>query len=149
MCYCTHLLLTISICKAVQVVESRKNLGCYYTSILRRSNHTGDKKKLGKSTTNLYYPIGSTFGDACVKARIKSSSSNSRTKAKDVAAAIKANQSLTNHVLTMVSETDPPVMTLTNGVHSEEILICTSRYPISPLASILTIGEDNDLVSGK
>ena len=147
MCYCTHLLL--SNWKAVRVVESRKNLGCYYVSILRRSNHTGVKKTLGrKPSTDLYYPIGSTFGDACVKARIKSSSSNSRTKAKDVAAAIKANQSLTNHVLTMVSETDPPVMTLTNG-GVQENLICTSQYPISPIASLLMIDEDDDLVSGK
>ena len=144
------LIFFLSICKAVRFVESRKNLGTFYVSILRRSNHTGLKKRLGKSpsTTNVYYPIGSTFGKACAQARIKSSSSNSRTKAKDVAAAIKANQSLTNHVLTMVSETDPPVMTLTNG-GVQENLICTSQYPISPLASLLMIDEDDDLVSGK
>ena len=99
----------------------------------------------------MFYPIGSTFGDDCAKARVASSRSvSSKLKNEDVAAAIKANQSLMNQAITMVLETDPPEMKINlSGVHKDALLICTSRYSISPIASLLMIDEDDDLVSRK
>ena len=99
----------------------------------------------------MFYPIGSTFGDDCAKARVASSRSvSSKLKNEDVAAAIKANQSLMNQAITMVLETDPPEMEINlSGVHKDALLICTSQYPISPIASLLMIDEDDDLVSRK
>ena len=151
---CTHLIL--SICKAVRVVASKgSNVSWYYVSIARRSSHTGKKKNLGQSPnkSTVYYPvgsIGSTFADDLKKARIKSSNVESKLKAEDVAAEIRGDPSLMKHALTMVSETDPPVMTLTSGGGGvQENLICTSQYPISPIASLLMIDEDDDLVSRK
>ena len=148
---CVVLISFLSICKAVRVVESSKKPGCYYVSIACRSSHTGVKKKLGRNpSTDLYYPIGSTFGDACGKAGVKSSSRESKTKAKDVAAAIRGKPTLMNQATTMVLETDPPEMKINlSGVHKDALLICTSQYPISPIASLLMIDEDDDLVSRK